>query len=536
MESFNKFFENEEIEIETKEQISEEEILVDDDTVYEIDLYNNLLGDLPLYMQNNPKIQEQYLKMARHLIDLKNRAKVVDLEEVEDYADMKKVYEGKFNVSWVFPIVLDKKKIYRKLEIDGDEGNDGVMEQYMEMASNKGMQYEDFLEELKKEVQYIGEYQRDKLSYPTYRKLIYDIEAPYIIKKELKKKEVGYQMYLENSARLVRYFNIDNKFWDEHLGEGPQKFEYEQYDESGKRIGSKVAQVLSGDYINVIGFLVLGNSEENLLDVLEGESWFGRIRMIGEASKIKKNDRAIVELRGHGLMNGDKVMIEGSNSEPSIYGEYENIKVINENEFMVPVNTSDGKEGTTCRVYTETKLRFKKIELKGEVDYSGHYGAEAVLYMFPEEDIKEVEWKQIVKRVMPLAGTIIKSKMPLLEAASTVSEMDAILKDFSLEFRELGYDNYFTLSEILEGKYIEQKDKITNFDYDKYYGKILAMREKIIGENREKNVKDDMIFGDRYIFSDLIVKYYGRYPNVGTDVDSVASRYNWLLQTPDTSK
>ena len=140
MESFNKFFENEEIVVETKEELSEEEVVVDDDTVYEIDLYNNLLGDLPIYMQNNPKIQEQYLKMTRHLIDLKNMAKCVDLDEVEDYADMKQIYRGKFNVSWVFPIVLDKKKIYRKLDINGDEGNDEVMEQYMEMASNKGMQ------------------------------------------------------------------------------------------------------------------------------------------------------------------------------------------------------------------------------------------------------------------------------------------------------------------------------------------------------------------------------------------------------------
>lgn len=536
MESFNKFFENEEIVVETKEELSEEEVVVDDDTVYEIDLYNNLLGDLPIYMQNNPKIQEQYLKMTRHLIDLKNMAKSVDLDEVEDYADMKQIYRGKFNVSWVFPIVLDKKKIYRKLDINGDEGNDEVMEQYMEMASNKGMQYEDFLEELKKEVQYISEYQRDKLSYPTYRKLIYDIESPYIIKKELKKKEVGYQMYLENNAKLLRYFNIDNKFWKEYLGIGPQKFEYDQYDESGKRVGSKIAQVLAGDHINVIGFLVLGDNEENLLDVLEGEEWFGRIRMIGEATKIKKNDKAIVELKGHGLMNGDKVMIEGSNSEPSIDGDYDNIKVLNENEFILPVNTSEGKEGTFCKVYTETKLKFKKVELKGETDYSGEYGKDAVLYIFPEEDIKEVEWKQIVKRVMPRAGSIINSKMPLLEDASTVEEMDNILNDFSLEFRELGYDDYFTLSEILEGKYIEQKEMQSKFNYDKYYGEILALREKIIGDNKEKDVKNDMIFGNKYIFNEMIVKYYGNYPNVGTDVDSVASRYNWLLQSPDYGK
>ena len=29
---------------------------------------------------------------------------------------------------------------------------------------------------------------------------------------------------------------------------------------------------------------------------------------------------------------------------------------------------------------------------------------------------------------------------------------------------------------------------------------------------------------------------YGKYPNLGTDVDSVATRYNWILNTPDYGK
>ena len=151
MNSFNKFFEeqNEEIILETKEADENADIKVDNDYIYEIDVYNNLLGDLPLFMQNNPRIQSQYLKMARHLIDLKNRSKDVadNLEEIEDYPDMKKIYNQEFNVSWIIPIVLDKKKIYKKLDINNDVDN-SVMEQYVETASNSGIQYENFLDEL----------------------------------------------------------------------------------------------------------------------------------------------------------------------------------------------------------------------------------------------------------------------------------------------------------------------------------------------------------------------------------------------------
>ena len=59
MNSFDKFFEesNDEIILETKEVNEEADIIVDNDLIYEIDVYNNLLGDLPLFMQNNPRVQ-----------------------------------------------------------------------------------------------------------------------------------------------------------------------------------------------------------------------------------------------------------------------------------------------------------------------------------------------------------------------------------------------------------------------------------------------------------------------------------------------
>lgn len=531
MDSFNKFFENsnEEIVIEENEELEDNVEIEVDDSIYEIDVYNNLVGDLPLHMQNNPKIQDEYMKLTRHIINLKNTAMKVDLDDIEDYPDMKKIYNTEFGVSWIFPIVLDKKKIYKKLDINTDNSDD-VMEQYIDTASNRGMQYEDFVEELKKELQYIDEFQRDKLSYPNYKKLIYDIEAPYIIKKELKKKDVGYQLYLNNYAKLLRYFNIDNKFWQIYEGFGPDKFTYDQYDDTGKRVGSRTAQILSGEYINIIGFLVLGSNQKNILDALNGEPWFDRIRMIGEATKIRKNDKAIIELKNHGLKNGDKVMITDSNSEPSVNGEYLNIKVINENEFMVPVKiASDGKEGTYAKIYTTTVLKFEKKIVE-------NYGENAYLYLFPEEEIKDTEWKSIVKKVVPDAQKIINSKMTLLEDATTIDEMNNILESFSIEFKKLGYENYFKLSEILESDYIKQKDKQSKFDYDVFYGEIIKMRDTIKGENRELKVKDDILFGDKYIFNSEIIKYYGRYPNAGTDVDSVGSRFNWLINTPDHGK
>jgi hypothetical protein len=536
MNSFNKFFEesNEEIILETKEVDENADIKVDDDYIYEIDVYNNLLGDLPLFMQNNPRIQAQYLKMARHLIDLKNRSKDVseNLEEIEDYPDMKKIYNQEFNVSWIIPVVLDKKKIYKKLDINNDVDN-SVMDQYVETASNSGIQYENFLDELKQEIQYIDEFQRDKLAFPSFKKLVFDIDSPYIIKKELNKKDVGYQVYLNQVTQLFRYFNSDNKFWQTYTGLGPEQFTHELYDEDGKRIGSKIAQILTGEYVNIVGFLVFGiDNQTTILDLLEGAPWCDRIRMIGEATAIRKNDRAIVVMKNHGLQNGDKIMIEGSNSSPSINGEYVDIKIINADEFMVPVNISDGKEGTFCRVFAMSKLKFDKVVTGAETGAA----TGATLYLFPEENITDLKWKEIVRDIVPTVEKIIKVKEPLLEKVESIGAMDAILRTFSIEFKNLGYNEYFLLSEMLEAKYIESKKKYSDFSFDTYYGEIMNMREQIIGKNAEESVANDIIFGNKYILNANVVRMYGNYPNLGTDVDSIATRYNWLLNTPDYGK
>lgn len=134
-------------------------------------------------------------------------------------------------------------------------------------------------------------------------------------------------------AQLLRYFNIDNKFWQTYNVEGPDKFSYEQFDMDGKFIGTNMTQLNNGAYINIIGFLILANDQSTILDALNGSPFIDRIRMIGSATKIKKNSSAIVEMKEHGLKNGDKIMIDNSDSEPSINGEF-SVKIINDNEFI----------------------------------------------------------------------------------------------------------------------------------------------------------------------------------------------------------
>lgn len=539
-DGFSKFFEgaDEEIIVEAQEETEDFVPSIDDDLIYEIDVYNSLIRDLPLLMQNNPKIQDKYLKLARHLINLKNKSKLVNLGDIEDYPDMEKVYKSEFNVSWIIPIVLDKKKIYKKLDIPDSDANEQVMNEYLDEASNKGIKYEDFIEEMMELSKYTNEVERDKIGYKTYREKLYKLDQPYMIKTEIKKKDIGYKFNLNQYSQLLRYFNVDNKFWQVYNANGPVKFSYEQYDEDDKIIATREAQIVPGDYVNIIGLLILGSEEENIIDSLNGQPWFDRIRKIGDATKILKNQEAIVVLPNHGLKTGDKVMILNSNCEPSIDGEYDSkVKVINENEFMVPVMVS--KDGTTAEVFTQTTLNFKKIELdkslleEGNGEVVKKYEKNAKLYIFPEEELNNDEWKIMCKKLIPAANLIVENQEEKLKNLNTIEEMNDVLSQFSLEFKNLGFDNYFKLTEILEDKYIDAKKQIENFDFNKYYNEIIKLREHIIEDNKGENVSKDIIFGDKYIFNKDVIKYYGTYPNVGKDNDSIAARYNWLLKSPD---
>ena len=523
---FSKFFEepNTNIVIETQEQI--DDIQIDDDIVYEIDVYNNFMASLPIYEQNDKKIQDKYIKLSRHLIHLKNEAKKTDIDDLDDYTDLRKIYDKEFQVDWIFPVVLDKKKIYKKVDIDDELQDETLMDEYVQSTSDKGIQYEDFIEELNKNIQYQDEFKRDKLSFKTYRKLTYDIQEPYIIKTDIKKKDVGFHVYMNQYAQLLRYFNIDNKFWQTYNVEGPDKFSYEQFDADGKFIGTKTAQLNNGAYVNVIGFLILANDQSTILDALNGSPFIDRIRMIGSATKIKKNSSAIIEMKGHNLKNGDKIMIDNSDCEPSIDGEY-SVKIINENEFMIPVNLSEGKEGTTANIYAMTHLNMDRIDLKLDSDYSGKLNKKATLYIFPEKNIEEEDWKKLCKKVIPSLSTIVDSEEDL-KTAKTIDEVNSILGKFNIEFNNLNYDNYFKITEIFDEQYLIAREEKKRDDL--FIKKISENRSKLV----QMNIKEDILFGDKYIYHKEVLSYYGSYPQ--TELDSVASRYNWLLKSSDYGK
>jgi hypothetical protein len=188
-------------------------------------------------------------------------------------------------------------------------------------------------------------------------------------------------------------------------------------------------------------------------------------------------------------------MIDNSDSEPSINGEYA-VKIINDNEFMVPVNLSEGKEGTTANIYAMTHLNMDRIDLKLDEDYSGKLNKRATLYIFPEKNIEEEDWKKMCKKVIPNLATIIDSEESL-KTVKTIDEFNFILKKFNITFNNLNYDNYFKITEIFDEQYLIAREEKKRCDL--FLKKISDNRNKLV----QMSVKDDILFGDKYLYHNL---------------------------------
>jgi hypothetical protein len=168
-----------------------------------------------------------------------------------------------------------------------------------------------------------------------YIKKLFDLRRPFLIKTDLNKKDVGYHFYLKEYTNLLRYFNIDNKYWKEHIGSGPLDTYYDILDEDDNYIRTAKNTLVNGDLVNLVGFYVIGPNRTNIMETLKGyEPYFDRLQVVGKIENIEKNVEAIVTVKNHGLIDGDNIMIRNSNSDPSIDGSYtRQIKVINNDKF-----------------------------------------------------------------------------------------------------------------------------------------------------------------------------------------------------------
>ena len=531
--------EEQNIVIETREEIDTIEQVIDDDKVYEMDIYNSLIQKLPIEKQNNKKYQEKYLTYARQIVELKNEAKEANKRGIETYEDMEKILDFRYNLNWVIPIVLDKQKIYKKIDIN-QETQDEVYEKYMDQASSKGIIFEDFYKEVDEELKLENDLNKDVINFKNYVKKIFDLRRPFLIKTDLDKKDVGYHFFLKEYTNLLRYFNVDTKYWKEYIGSGPLDTQYDIVDEDDNFIKTAKTTLVNGDFVNLVGFYVIGPEKYNIINTLKGGEYFDRLRVVGKIERIEKNENAIIEVKNHGLKDGDSILIRGSNSEPNIDGTYsQQVKVINQDKFTIPVNTSEGIEGNEGELITKSSLDFNQINLTGkDIDDEKkeyNYG-DTTLYLFPEEEISKERYEQIVKKVIPSMDKLLASLKGEIDLCKNIDDFNKVIERYNFTFNDLCVLEYDKIVKILEERYNEKEKENKLFNRNKFQKEIIDLREKLKNEKILEELESNLIYGDEMIMNKNIQKYYGVYPYFKKDVDTIVTRMNWVNNSPDNGK
>jgi hypothetical protein len=283
---------------------------------------------------------------------------------------------------------------------------------------------------------------------------------------------------------------------------------------------------------------VIGPNQHNIIETMKGGEYFDRLRVIGNIEKIEKNENAIIVLKNHGLKDGDSILIRGSNSEPNVDGVYsQHVKVINQDKFTIPVNTSEGVEGTEGEVISKSLLDFNKVELKsGDIDKLDIKYENTNLYLFPEEEISKEKYEAIVKKVIPSMGKIIEGLKDDISKSKNIDDFNRKVERYRFSFSDLCVLDYDNIVKILEKSYKEEEKISDTFNSNKFHDEIINLREQLKNENLLLELEKNVIYGNEIIQDKRVVKFYGNYPYFKKDVDSIVTRMNWINNTPDNGK
>lgn len=481
------------ITITEKELVPEYERIYKDDAVYIEDLEESFISELPVEDQNNKYFQERISEKVRKIIEIKNEGNKL-LERDENYPKVYDYYiNEEFVSNWLIPVVLDKQRIYKDVELTESETKAIDVEEV-----NLKDQIEEYDSLLKK-------YKYGEISYEKYLKLSTQLVKPFIILDKYNNKDVGYKLNLKNDTNLLRYFNIGTPKWDERIGTGPIYMTSEPI----KKL------ILLGEQINLVGFFLLPKNKRSLNQLIG--TGIGRYNKIGNISAIEKGNKTIITINNHGLSNNDYIMIRGNNY---LDGRYK-ISLIDVNKFSINIDSTNFEFNNFGSVYGSIKLMFNtidiikeknKINLKGKTNYF-----EPTLFLFNTFSVSNDDYMEIIRIVVPSLNDIMVRQQNELDKSKFLYDINQILMKYMITYDNLTIEQFNIIKKTLEG-HVESEEK----NIDK-----LRKEYKPLSTTENKNFVNT-IYDNTKFYSDNIVKLYGDYPLKNSIYDSIKNRIMWI--------
>ena len=389
-----------------------------DDVIYLREIENQLLSEYPVSKQGYLYIQKEVQQEAKRIVDIKNiGVKNYDMfQNGIDYFLTNDVINDKFNSKWIIPIVLDKHKIYTRLKEDEHEqvdNQDNLEESniyFSESLENKdGVIEENQRIQMANLKKIFHEYSLSKINVKTYLNDTYNINKPYEPKYDINNNNVGYVRKPKGSTHVLRYYDHNNILWNDRMTVQDYLVGYDVKDEKNKKIiGIKENILINGDEINVVGFLILpdaGTDPKNNLDK--------HFEEVGIITDIYQSGTSInIDIKNHGLSEGDIILIDESNSFPSINNVYsKSIKIVSNDIIAILTNKKIVVSGTFGKLFVLSKLKYDAYFLNPQ---DNNFIFTESTYKDKKEDI--IRFIYLIKHLLKVRGimmTLLKKLFPI---------------------------------------------------------------------------------------------------------------------------
>jgi hypothetical protein len=362
-------FEDEEI-LKKEVQIVPEEERLYEDKVYERVLYDMLIQDYDLEKRADKRTINEVNTKVQQILVTKNKAinSIELLKENIKYPIINDYLNNNYSQKWIIPVVADTKIIFAKIGKD-EFANINDESALTDTQLKDGFIKLNQVNQLKEWKELYNKYSKDIITNKEYLNSLMELLAPYIPDKENK---FGITKNLIHSTSVLRYNNINDIFWCDRRALGEVTIDHEIVDpETNEIVSVETKEYIKGEKIEIIGFFVLPfghNSPYDAIGLNNGQKVVSdRFGLLGKIEKITKSYPAEITFINHGLVDGQRIFISGSNCFPSVDGVHQlKVKVINDNVFSVDIDTSNGNAGDEGMLFSNLKLDYETYKVTQE--------------------------------------------------------------------------------------------------------------------------------------------------------------------------
>ena len=519
--NITKFFSgNQNLVIEEEVAIKEQDFIYKNDIIYLKELENQLLSEYPVTKQREKYIQLIVENNSKKIIEIKNIGIKVNemLKNNIEYKLIDDIINDNFISNYIIPIVLDKHKIYVKLEEDQNENINAL---FSESFENK-----DGIIEINQKTQMIElkelyhNLSLQKINYKDYLNKVQNIIRPYNIIEN----NNGYIKKYKNHNSVLRYNDYNSIYWNIHNSLSDFNSVKDIFDESGKIIGTEPYPLIEGDTINIVGFMT---KNDKYLDKEFKQS--GIITKITNSS----NNNIKVEIINHGLIEKDNniIYISDSNCFPKINNVYrKSVKIIDKDNIEITIHEKLLKEGNYGILHTISNLDYTLHEIKKDNNIISisknniQSTKKNNIYLFDKLSINKNDYEYIIKNILPSLDEIINDNITKLNKCYSFDDIDSILKKYYININSLHIKQIEIIKQIFRNNLnkIIINDDVIKININKY--------------NKEY-LKDNTYFlSDIYITNKELTKYYNEYIHINKPEDNLLLRLKWLLSQKDNGE